>query len=328
MLRPEPPVGKGMPTFTRPLTPSPAHPAAASPSVLSPAMTAVSLVTLSCAALFLFVRPDGAQSLPGGKSGTAAHLKAGAAKTSTQDTDSAASSGADRQDISFYSSNVREGMFSQPVPPTPKPVEPPKPKPIKQIIVPPMPVNPFAGWTYTGTVHMGDMTMALLENNQTQEGIYVKAGDSFPNMMNAKVKSVTDQMVMLTSGPKSEVTPIAKSDTIIVTPLDRDAPGKNPQQQQQQNGQPQNGQQVNLTAQMDGSQFQMMSPNGMLSGDAATRYQNRLNRGFNRGAGGGGGGNNAGGGTGFGGGGGGGRGGGGNGGGGGRRNRGGGGFGG
>jgi len=313
-----------MPAFTRPLTPSPARPAAPSPSVLSPAMTAVSLVTLSCAALFLFVRPDGAQSLPGGKSGVAAHQKAGAAKTASPDTGSAASSETDRADISFYVSNVREGMFSQPVPPAQKPVAPPKPVPPRPIPpVPPMKVDPFAGWTYTGTVHMGDMTMALLENNQTQEGIYVKAGDSFPNMMNAKVKSITDQMVMLTSGPKSEVTPIAKSDTIIVTPLDRDAPGKNPQQQQQQNGQPQNAQQqMQMGGQMGGSQFQMMSPNGMLSGDAATRYQNRLNRGFNRGAGGGGGGNNGfgGGNNGFGGG----RGGGG----GGRRNRGGGGFGG
>jgi len=320
MLRPEPPVGRGMPAFTRPLTPAPARPAATSPSVLSPAMTAVSLVTLSCAALFLFVRPDGAQSLPGAKSGTAAHQKAVAAKTSAADTGSAASGESDRADISFYVSNVREGMFSQPVPPAPKPVEPQKPKPQKPIPpVPPMPVNPFAGWTYTGTVHMGDMTMALLENNQTQEGIYVKAGDSFPNMMNAKVKSITDQMVMLTSGPKSEVTPIAKSDTIIVTPLDRDAPGKNPQQQQAQNAQPQNSQmQMGGAVQMDRSQFQMMSPNGMLSGDAATRYQNRLNRGFNRGGGGGnngfGGGNNGFGGRG--------------GGGGGRRNRGGGGFGG
>lgn len=285
MPRTEPTGGNGMPTFARPLIPRPEPSVATSPSVLSPALTAVSLITLSCAALFLIARPNGAQNLPGSKS-TGRKQSAAVTKSTAADAQSAASVSADRQDLSFYTSNVRGGMFSAPVPPPPK--QPavvkalPKPKPV---IVPLPPINPFAQWSYTGTVHMGDITMALLENTQTKEGQYVKSGDSF---MGAQVKSITDQMVVLTSAGKPEM--LAKADTIVVTPLNQDAPGKNGPQQngQPQNGQPQNGQ-VQAAAPANNSQLSITLPNGrVLTGDRAQRYKQRLDQGFGGGNNGGG----------------------------------------
>ncbi|MCW3095279.1 MAG: hypothetical protein JWL77_897 [Chthonomonadaceae bacterium] len=290
MHRTEPTQGSGMPTFARPLKLQSSRPTASTVSVLSPLMTTVSLVTLSCAALFLFARPDGAQNLPGGKSGGTNHKPSVvAAKTAAADAANASAGGGDRPDLSFYTSNVRDAMFSAPVPAQPKPAAPIKHEIFKPISVPPVVINPFAQWSYTGTVHMGDITMALLENTQTREGQYVKAGDSF---MGAQVKNVSDQMVTLSSAGKPEM--LAKSDNINVTPLNQDAPGKNPPAQQ---AQAQNGQAV-PGAPTDNSQLSFTMPNGrVLTGDQAARYKQRMDRNFS--GGGGGGGNNGGGGGGF-----------------------------
>ncbi|MCW3097400.1 MAG: hypothetical protein JWL77_3018 [Chthonomonadaceae bacterium] len=287
MHRTEPTQGSGTPTFARPLKLQSSRPTASTAPVLPPLMTTVSLVTLSCAALFLFARPDGAQNLPGGKVGGTNHKPSvAAAKTTGADAANASSSGGDRQDLSFYTSNVRDAMFSAPVPAAPKPVVAIK-TPFKEIPVQPIKIDPFAQWSYTGTVHMGDITMALLENIQTREGQYVKAGDSF---MGAQVKNVSDQMVTLSSAGKPAL--LAKSDNINVTPLNQDAPGKNPpvQQAQAQNGQAVPG------APTDNSQLSITMPNGrVLTGDQAARYKARMDRNFS----GGGGGNGGGGGGGF-----------------------------
>jgi len=273
-----------MPTFARPSTSAPARPVASSPAMLSPAMTFVTLAALSCAALFLFARPDSAQNLPIGKAGAVRHKPSAAAAKSIL-SDARASSGMeDRQNLGFYTNNVRGGMFSAPVP---APVKAPvvvvvKPAPSKPIPVPLPHIDPFARWSYTGTVHMGEMTMALLENSDTKEGQYVKMGDDF---MGAKVKSVTDQMVTLTNAGQPAM--LAKADTIVITPLSQDAVGKNQQTQQAQNGPPQNGQAQAPGAPADASQFTIMGPNGqMLTGGRALRYKQRLDSGFSGGGGG------------------------------------------
>jgi hypothetical protein len=239
-------------------------------------MTTLSLVVLSCAALFLFARPDGAQNLPG-KTGSTNHTASAAVAKSAR----ASSVADDRQDLSFYTSNVRDGMFSQPLPPDTKAAAAAaalKAKtPVKTMNVPTVPINPFAQWSYTGTVHMGDITMALLENTQTREGQYVKPGDRF---MGAQVKAITDQQVTLTNAGKPSL--LAKADTINVTPLNQDAPGKN---QPVQQAAPQQVQATPTTP----TAVTFTLPNGqVLEGDRAQRMIDRLNRGYGGGNGGGG----------------------------------------
>ncbi len=291
MPRTDPTPVKGMPTFARPLTNRPDQPTGAPTPVLSPVVTVVSLVALSCAALFLVARPDGAQNLPNGKSGAAGHKKASAVSKITGSgtgtaKESTVGDAQDQQGLDFYTSNVRDGMFSAPQPPRAKPVPPPvvlvkKKEP--EIKVPPMVINPFAEWSYTGTVHMGDITMALLENTRTKEGQYVKSGDGF---MGAQVQSITDQMVTLTNAGKP--TMLAKADTIVITPLNQNAPTGSPQGQpgQPQPGQPgQPGQppmtMTMPTAPMDAAQIQAFR---------AARRQQRLDSQFSGQNGGGGGG--------------------------------------
>ena len=278
-----------MPTFARPLNGRTANPAS-SPPVLSRVVTALSLVTLSCAAVFFVARPDGAQNLPNGKSGAIGYKQSAAVsknrEAGTGTTKKATTAGApDREDLAFYTTNVRDGMFSAPQPPKRKPPTPPAkviPKPPVIVTVPPMHIDPFAQWSYTGTVHMGDITMALLENTSTKEGQYVKSGDRF---MGAQVQSITDQMVTLTNAGKPSM--LAKADTIMVTPLSQNATGAAPPGQP---GQPQPGQaQVNpgMGAPVDTSQLSFTLPNGrVLKGDRAARYKQRLDSGFSGGGGG------------------------------------------
>ena len=287
MQRTEPTVGDGMPTFARPLAGRTPPPAAPKSSVFSSARPVVSLVTLSCAATFLLARPNGAESLSAAKAGPAAHQHAAqktkpAAKAAADSTD-------DRQGIDFYTNNVRGGMFSAPQPPRPTP--PPTPvvkvvKPAPPIKIPPMVIDPFADWTYSGTVHMGDITMALLENSRTREGQYVKSGDMF---MGSKVQSISDQQVTLMNAGKPAM--LAKADTIVITPLNQNAPAANPAQPGGQPGQQPGQMQAMQATQTDNSQLSFTLPNGrVLTGDRAARYKQRLDSGFGGGGFGGGGG--------------------------------------
>src|SRR5579875_508071 len=134
-----------------------------------------------------------------------------------------------RPSLDFYLSALRGSLFSPPQPPSPpaKPITLPAPTPVA-----PMPVNPFADWAYTGTVHVGDETIALIENSKTGEGRYVRVGDSF---LGAQVQNVSDQVVMMKLGDKPLV--LTRSDSIVITPLD-----KNAEVPQQTNAQAQNAQ--------------------------------------------------------------------------------------
>ncbi|CEK14818.1 hypothetical protein [Chthonomonas calidirosea] len=130
--------------------------------------------------------------------------------------------------LDFYLSALRGSLFSPPQPPSPPPAKPTTlPAPVA-----PMPVNPFADWAYTGTVHIGNETIALIENSKTGEGRYIRTGDSF---LGAQVQNVSDQVVMMKLGDKPFV--LTRSDSIVITPLD-----KNAEVPQQTNTQAQNTQ--------------------------------------------------------------------------------------
>ncbi len=190
-----------------------------------------------------------------------------------------------RRPVNFYTQTVRGSLFSAPLLPAPKvpvvavvttPIAKPPPAPRVQTFE----FNPLSFWSYTGTVTVGDQTMALLENQQSHEGQYVKTGDTF---LGAKVVSVSDQMVTLKSGDKP--TMLAKSDNITVTPFDRSAAPTGVQQAAQQ-AQPQQ-----VTIQVGGQTFtptlapaqpSVTLPNGRQVTPAQAQRRNRfLNGNFN-----------------------------------------------
>ena len=195
-----------------------------------------------------------------------------------------------RRPVSFYTQTVRGTMFSAPLLPAPKApvvvaaptsvVKPPPAPPVGPAVF-----NPLSFWSYTGTITMGDQVMALLENSQSKEGQYVKAGDRF---MGAEVVSVSDQMVTLRSGGKP--TMLAKSDNITVTPLDRSAAPTSAQQPAQPQGQGQitvsiGGQTLSLGAPVQQQQQQrsVTLPNGIqITPQQAQRRNRRLNNNFNQ----------------------------------------------
>lgn len=170
--------------------------------------------------------------------------------------------------LDFYLKTLRGTLFSPPTPPAP-PTQPlPAPQPVA-----PMPINPFADWAYTGTVHVGDETIALIENSKTGEGKYVRTGDSF---LGAQVQSVSDEVVMLKLGVKPIV--LSRSNSIVITPLDKSAEVVQPQQ-----GTNQNNQQVpagqNMPM-MNGAQMQNTSQFPNLDRAAMRAFWRQMRRGM------------------------------------------------
>jgi hypothetical protein len=202
-----------------------------------PGVGLFALPTCLCIALLVVARPNGAQSPTAGakanrpaKAIAARQNEAGARLVVAQRTETIAngptveppSDGTERLPLSYYTSGIRGSMFGAPVPPPPKPVvQKPivvkKPEPAPKIEVPP--INPFADWAYTGTIRMGEQTMALLENTKTKEGQYVKVGERF---LGTEITAISDQEVTIGGGTTANR--IAKSDTITVTALDKPAP--------------------------------------------------------------------------------------------------------
>lgn len=122
----------------------------------------------------------------------------------------------DRRGLTYYTEAVRDDMFSAPQPPVVVP------KPVKVEVTPAVvlpDINPFEDWAYTGTIHSGSEITALLENTKTKEGNFVKVGDT---VLGERVSSITDQMV--TVGATGHPRMLAKTDTMNVTQLDKDAP--------------------------------------------------------------------------------------------------------
>lgn len=222
------------------------------------------LAAVTCGLLIGVARSDSAQNLPANC--TTAHITAKPQTNTSRRLPTAPAQAAPAEDTSpnvepqkssddpddngrrpvdFYTQSVSNSLFNAPQPPAPTVVvvkAPPKvaAKPeIKPVPIKVPEINPFAEWTYTGTIVMGDQTIALLENKKTSEGNFVKVGDTISSVNGAQVQSVTSDMVTLNIGKKPYM--LSKSDTINITPLDRSAAPLSTQPQQpgaQQPGQP------------------------------------------------------------------------------------------
>lgn len=193
-----------------------------------------------------------------------------------------------RRSLDYYTKGVRENLFTAPVAPKPKakpaPKPAPKPTPPPPPIVPPVIINPFAEWSYSGTVKIGDEIVALLENSRTKEGHYIRVGES---VLGAKVEAISDQMVTLRSADKPYL--LAKADTIQVTHLEKSAPylsGGAPGQPMpgQPNAMPTTGFNT-MPGSMGGGSFSsgrvLTLPNGATyTGDRANRLESFMNRRF------------------------------------------------
>lgn len=267
--------GRNLPLFAQPVNgskfPTPLTNAGKQGAALLSRPLAWTVAVITCGALLSLSRPNNAQNIPSARNTTQAVQPAqnrasnstssngSANSTSTTDLTGAARRES-RRSIDFYTQAVRGNMFTAPTPPAspiPKVVVTvtPTPKPVPIPVPAPAEINPFAEWSYTGTIKSDDQITGLIENTRTKEGQFVKAGDMF---MGSQVATITDQEIVLKAGKTSRA--LAKSDNITVTPLDRSAIPTNPQ------GQPQAGQQPNaaqmiqqaMQAQMSGmdmSQF-------------------------------------------------------------------------
>ncbi len=172
----------------------------------------VGTVALMCSGLLTLAVRDDAQSR--GEKPVAVETAASAPKESKP---------LERPAVEFYTGGIRGNLFSPPLPPAPKPAAPkpvPKPKPLPSLpppvkVVAPIVINPFADWKYTGTVRMNDQIMALLENNGTKEGRYVRVNEAFDG--GATISSITDGGVTLLAAGKPYF--IAKQQEGSLVPL-------------------------------------------------------------------------------------------------------------
>ena len=233
------------------------------------------MAVIACGALLSLSRPDKAQNSPAARTTTtpaavsqnrasnAASSTSAANSTPTID-DMGDARNESRRSIDFYTQAVRGNMFTAPIPPTPpapKPVVIAAPvQPVQPIVkVPPVVINPFAEWSYTGVIKSDDQITALVENTRTKDGMFLKAGDMF---MGSQIATITDQEIALKSGKTSYT--IAKSDNTNVTPLDRSAIPTNGQGQAQPGQQPNAAQLIQQAMQM---QMQNMQGGGRNRGN-------------------------------------------------------------
>jgi hypothetical protein len=79
-------------------------------------------------------------------------------------------------------------------------------------------VDPLGDYSYTGTVTFDGQTLALVENKKTNDGQYLKCGDTF---LGGSVKSITDSSITLTIAGKPRT--MDKTDNFKLVPLDKDA---------------------------------------------------------------------------------------------------------
>jgi hypothetical protein len=285
----DPAKGNSGSLFARPLQPLDSH-APARNDIFSglrpaPGLALAGLMLATCTVLLLQSRPDGAQNLPSTrKKPAAAPAKRVQIALAERGNEAAKASDGSRPSLEFYTRGVRDSMFSAPQPPKPK--DEPASKAARVIVpqIKPVPINPFADWSYAGTVTAGDKKMALLENRTSKEGVYVRDGQTF---MGAQVKSVTDQMVTVVAVGKPYR--LAKSDEIDITPLNASAGYLTAQPQQVANTDQAaaSAQKLLLDMAAQAQAAGMVLPNGrVLSAGQAARFNNRMNGRFNGGPGG------------------------------------------
>ncbi len=120
-----------------------------------------------------------------------------------------AAKAADYPAFSYYQKSIRGTLFSPPIPPAPtvKPV----------IVMPhvlPMPIDPLAGWSYTGNVQFGGRMEALLENPSVHPGQWVKQGGFF---LGGRIVRISPQQVEILLDGRPRM--LALSDAINPIPL-------------------------------------------------------------------------------------------------------------
>jgi hypothetical protein len=109
-------------------------------------------------------------------------------------------------------------------------VEAPKVEPVAPPVAP-APVNPFVDFAYTGSIQMGDETVALIENAKTKEGMFLKVGDA---LVGGTITRITDREVEVSVAGRAER--LQKNEDYKLVSLDKDAPFRT--QQPGQPGQP------------------------------------------------------------------------------------------
>ncbi len=150
----------------------------------------------------------------GKKLGAAPIVQANTNRT-TSATTVAMVTAAERKPLVYYTGQVRADLFTVSTPEAAKPVVPlVKPTPP----APPVVVDPFADFTYSGTVTIDDQPMALIENTKTRTGEYYKVGDTF---MAAKILSIDDRLITLDVAGQKKL--LAKSDDFSLIPLSKSA---------------------------------------------------------------------------------------------------------
>lgn len=193
----------------------------------------------------------------------------------------------DRKPLSFYTGGVRGDLFNAPLAPAPAPKKVETKKTLEKPAPPPAPavVDPYADYSYTGTVTVGGKLMALVENVKTKEGQYLSVGDSF---VGAKVTDIGERTLTLDMAGSPKV--LAKTDDFKLTPLDKSAAYLTAQPQQTGPGQPG---QPNAVPGQPGQPGEMQMPAGMdpnrwnriqqrLQSMSPEQRQNMMNRWMNR----------------------------------------------
>jgi len=120
-----------------------------------------------------------------------------------------------RKPLEHYLTGVRSDLFS---PPAPEVKAPKAAAPLPGPAASPAPVNPFADYTYAGTVNIGGRTLALVEHRTTRQGQYLAEGDSF---LGGQVTQVGERSITIQVAGVPQM--LAKSDNFSLTPLDKPA---------------------------------------------------------------------------------------------------------
>lgn len=120
--------------------------------------------------------------------------------------------------LTYYTETVNRDLFGRPASePEPEPetaVETPVSTPVSAPVK-----DPLDDYTFTGVVTVEERTMALIENKQTREGVYVEVGDRF---LNGTIAAINEGAVSLDTKQGRRL--LARNEKYSFTPLNANAP--------------------------------------------------------------------------------------------------------
>lgn len=224
----------------------------------------------------------------GAKTGAAVKVKPVAAKSATTAPAPATTDSSGRRSIAFYTGDVRDTMFSEPIPP-------PLPAPVKEKppVVAPVEVDPWANWSVTGIASVDGTKIAFLENIETHDTEIKRVGDEF---LGRKIVDIDPEFGVGVQEGKGKPHYVLMSMLRSYTPLSKSADFMTAQPQQNQANKQQmdmqalaqmmmgmnNGQGNGYGGRGNRPNYQFPGPNGQpLNGNAARQYRRNLNRNFN-----------------------------------------------